>query len=62
MADGVREVQVFSVLEPVGEEVKRDYRKLYGDEIHALHFSPNILERSNREEEVGKACCIYGGE
>jgi hypothetical protein len=35
---------------------------LRDDELHALHFSPNILEQSNGEEEVGKACGIYGGE
>ena len=36
------------MLGPMGEEVKRDYRKLHENELHALHFSPNTEWANSR--------------
>jgi hypothetical protein len=42
------------------DEVMAEWRKLHNAELHILYSSPDIIGRSVKENEVGRACGTRG--
>jgi len=44
------------------KEITEGWKKLYNEEIYGVYFALYIFEVINQEDDIGRACSMYGGE
>jgi hypothetical protein len=47
---------------PKWDEVTGEWRRLYNNEFHALHSSPDIIWVIKSRRQMGRICSMYEGE
>jgi hypothetical protein len=52
-----------NVCGPKRDEVTGEWRRLHGEELQELYYSPNVISgEQNKKNEMGGACSAYGEE